>query len=328
MIRRQLRRLLWPCMSVLLVVSLGCGDKKDPAPATEGSNPPAAGTGDGAGNPAATQPGPGGADQGVAEGQEIATPEELARRSFEAFTSKDRDSARNLTMAGLTVDRMEDIIRALKEAGREGPERDKGKSVSEIANGELTRMQERFDDAYKRLQNRVEAEGLDISQTKLVKIDVERPSAEEAARMREKGLVFEFADVTVIVELGGEQQRLRVDDCMKLPGIGWRADRCPKLLPSEATVKAAGRSEEESATAESAAPPGTRRADGGNTAEAVTDSDGGRPVSAAAAPMNAPIGFEVGNQAPEIIGEDVDGKKFKLSDYRGKVVLLDFWGDW
>ena len=32
--------------------------------------------------------------------------------------------------------------------------------------------------------------------------------------------------------------------------------------------------------------------------------------------------------APEIEGEDVDGKKFKLSDYRGKVVMIDFWGDW
>jgi len=36
----------------------------------------------------------------------------------------------------------------------------------------------------------------------------------------------------------------------------------------------------------------------------------------------------IGKVAPEIEGEDVDGKKFKLSDYRGKVVVLDFWGDW
>lgn len=36
----------------------------------------------------------------------------------------------------------------------------------------------------------------------------------------------------------------------------------------------------------------------------------------------------VGKVAPEIEGIDIDGEAFKLSDYRGKVVLLDFWGDW
>jgi hypothetical protein len=33
----------------------------------------------------------------------------------------------------------------------------------------------------------------------------------------------------------------------------------------------------------------------------------------------------VGKVAPDIEGEDQDGKRFRLSDYRGKVVLLDFW---
>jgi hypothetical protein len=33
----------------------------------------------------------------------------------------------------------------------------------------------------------------------------------------------------------------------------------------------------------------------------------------------------VGKVGPDIEGEDQDGKKFRLSDYRGKVVLLDFW---
>jgi thiol-disulfide isomerase/thioredoxin len=36
----------------------------------------------------------------------------------------------------------------------------------------------------------------------------------------------------------------------------------------------------------------------------------------------------VGMAIPEIQGEDQDGKKSKLSDYRGKVVLLDFWATW
>lgn len=36
----------------------------------------------------------------------------------------------------------------------------------------------------------------------------------------------------------------------------------------------------------------------------------------------------VGAEAPDISGIDIDGKAFKLSDYRGKVIFLDFWGDW
>ena len=36
----------------------------------------------------------------------------------------------------------------------------------------------------------------------------------------------------------------------------------------------------------------------------------------------------IGMTAPDIVGKDLDGVAFKLSDYRGKVVLLDFWGDW
>src|SRR4051794_34603729 len=39
-------------------------------------------------------------------------------------------------------------------------------------------------------------------------------------------------------------------------------------------------------------------------------------------------GPAVGSPAPEIEGEDADGKPFKLSDHRGKVVLLDFWASW
>lgn len=38
--------------------------------------------------------------------------------------------------------------------------------------------------------------------------------------------------------------------------------------------------------------------------------------------------LSIGKVAPDIEGEDLDGEAFKLSDYRGKVVVLDFWGDW
>jgi len=33
----------------------------------------------------------------------------------------------------------------------------------------------------------------------------------------------------------------------------------------------------------------------------------------------------IGKEAADIEGQDQDGKQFKLSDYRGKVVLLYFW---
>jgi hypothetical protein len=52
------------------------------------------------------------------------------------------------------------------------------------------------------------------------------------------------------------------------------------------------------------------------------------PAPAGANTPNLPVGREIGNLAPEIEGEDIDGQRFKLSDYRGKVVVLDFWGHW
>ncbi len=39
-------------------------------------------------------------------------------------------------------------------------------------------------------------------------------------------------------------------------------------------------------------------------------------------------GTDVGDMIPQIVGKDVEGVKFKLTDYEGKVVMLDFWGDW
>jgi len=38
--------------------------------------------------------------------------------------------------------------------------------------------------------------------------------------------------------------------------------------------------------------------------------------------------LRVGKEALEISATDLDEKEFKLSDYRGKVVMLDFWGNW
>ena len=38
--------------------------------------------------------------------------------------------------------------------------------------------------------------------------------------------------------------------------------------------------------------------------------------------------LNVGRVAPDIEGRDQNGKQFKLSDYRGKVVLLYFWSEY
>jgi peroxiredoxin len=40
------------------------------------------------------------------------------------------------------------------------------------------------------------------------------------------------------------------------------------------------------------------------------------------------LGQEVGEKAPEIELKDNNGKKVKLSDLQGKVVLVDFWASW
>ncbi len=51
-----------------------------------------------------------------------------------------------------------------------------------------------------------------------------------------------------------------------------------------------------------------------------------RPARPARPPR--PVSLAVGTIAPEIAGVDTDGTEFKLSDYKGKIVMVDFWGDW
>jgi peroxiredoxin len=57
--------------------------------------------------------------------------------------------------------------------------------------------------------------------------------------------------------------------------------------------------------------------------------DGRGPLAAQAkAELYEMKNLAIGKPAPEIDGEDLEGARFKLSDYRGKVVLLNFWGYW
>lgn len=38
--------------------------------------------------------------------------------------------------------------------------------------------------------------------------------------------------------------------------------------------------------------------------------------------------LQIGMKAPEIVGQDAEGKDIKLSQFAGKVVMLDYWGYW
>lgn len=43
---------------------------------------------------------------------------------------------------------------------------------------------------------------------------------------------------------------------------------------------------------------------------------------------SANVGLNIGDQAPELAYESPDGKIIKLSDLKGKMVLIDFWASW
>lgn len=47
-----------------------------------------------------------------------------------------------------------------------------------------------------------------------------------------------------------------------------------------------------------------------------------------AQPSKPELGMDIGNLAPEIIEKSHTGKQIKLSDTRGKLVLIDFWASW
>ncbi len=40
------------------------------------------------------------------------------------------------------------------------------------------------------------------------------------------------------------------------------------------------------------------------------------------------IGINIGDKAPELIGKTPSGETIKLSDLKGKMVLIDFWASW
>ena len=53
-----------------------------------------------------------------------------------------------------------------------------------------------------------------------------------------------------------------------------------------------------------------------------------RYYSAAKSAIFVAENLTIGKMVPDIVGTDEEGVEFKLSDYKGKVTLIDFWGIW
>ena len=64
-----------------------------------------------------------------------------------------------------------------------------------------------------------------------------------------------------------------------------------------------------------------------NSCADATDSRGAKYVELLEAVAFASK-LEIGEPVPDIIGPDIDGVEFKLSDYDRKVRVISFWGNW
>lgn len=60
----------------------------------------------------------------------------------------------------------------------------------------------------------------------------------------------------------------------------------------------------------------------------IQDDPNGELVLSARGKLFQLDNLQVGKPCPDFAAKDVDGVEIKLSDYRGKVVVLDFWGFW
>jgi len=73
---------------------------------------------------------------------------------------------------------------------------------------------------------------------------------------------------------------------------------------------------------------GTDEARGIPSASAEEQDRPASTDSAPGAPVAAPTGIHVGETAPEFTLKNLNGKSVSLSDYRGKIVIIDFWASW
>jgi thiol-disulfide isomerase/thioredoxin len=114
-------------------------------------------------------------------------------------------------------------------------------------------------------------------------------------------------------------------------GLAWQAKRRFELAEYEATRDAALAPRVDAAAVEAERAFEAVVRDYGECAN-LRDTGSRRPT----ATLGEEAGRELyglrnlrpGKPAPEITAEDLEGRPFKLSDYRGKVVMLVFWASW
>lgn len=58
------------------------------------------------------------------------------------------------------------------------------------------------------------------------------------------------------------------------------------------------------------------------------DSDAGEPLDLGTLPLKPVVNLAIGDAVPDVTFRTVDGVEHKLSDFRGKYVLLDAWATW
>lgn len=73
---------------------------------------------------------------------------------------------------------------------------------------------------------------------------------------------------------------------------------------------------------------GSSNSDSGEDVASEESGEEDSPLVAAFPKPGLEAGFSEGDLIPEIMGEDTEGTAFRLSEYKDKVIMLDFWGDW
>ena len=73
------------------------------------------------------------------------------------------------------------------------------------------------------------------------------------------------------------------------------------------------------------AAPASKEENTGTDAEKGTGTDSGEAIQPVSFESDAPVGYEVGQQLADFTTPTFDGGEFRLSDYRGRIVIINLW---